>query len=263
MARPLTATASDGALYARPSAIEAQIDEVVELSQADLRARLLVTDRNDPYYLRSETLVHLIREGRRCDDQHLMNSVLPVLLGRCEANLLVKVPDDGVPDAATVRQEILENLTDLFVSDGTGDFPGELDFYECKFNKAVMALRIDAVRRDTRRRKRSIVVVDKPPSEDPAEPDSDEDVFARMTKNFWTLPTQEWGVFREPLVKAIKALPTDEREAVILVHVLGYKVESEDADVETAATRCNCTGRTIRNRLLRAAAKLSHIKEDI
>jgi len=53
----------------------------------------------------------------------------------------------------------------------------------------------------------------------------------------------------------------DERDAVVLVHVLGYKVESGDPDEDTAATRCKCTGRTIRNRLMRAAAKLSRFKE--
>ena len=78
---------------------------------------------------------------------------------------------------------------------------------------------------------------------------------------FKFLPTQEWGVFREPLARGIEALPADERDAVILVHVLGYKEESEDPAEETAATRCNCTGRTIRNRLTRAAAKLSRFKE--
>jgi DNA-directed RNA polymerase specialized sigma24 family protein len=80
---------------------------------------------------------------------------------------------------------------------------------------------------------------------------------------FKILPTQEWDALREPLVTAIEALPLDERKAVILVHVLGYKEESQDADEETAATRCKCTGRTIRNRLTRAAAKLSRFKEDI
>ena len=64
-------------------------------------------------------------------------------------------------------------------------------------------------------------------------------------------------------VRAIEALPANERDAVILVHVLGYKEESEDPEEETAATRCNCTGRTIRNRLTRATAKLSRFKEDL
>lgn len=263
MARPLTNTDRGGALYTRPSAVETEIDNAIGLSRSDLQARLLVTDRSDPAYLCSECLVHLVREGRRTSDQQLMSAVLPVLLGRCEASLLVKVPDGGVPDAAIVRQEILENLTDLFVTDGTGDLPDELDFYECRFNMAFRTLRIDAVRRDTRRRKRTIAVVELPSSDAPDELDSYEDAFARVSENFRVLPTQEWDAFREPFVKAIEALPDDEREAVMLVHVLGYKEESEVPDEETAATRCNCTGRTIRNRLSRAAAKLSRFKEDL
>ena len=166
-----------------------------------------------------------------------------------------------MPDAASLRQQILEDLTDLFVTDGTGDFPDELDFYECRFNKAFRALRIDAVRRDVRRRKCEIPVVNLPASEVASEPDAYEDVFARLSEAFKILPTQEWDVFREPFARAIEALPDNERDAVILVRVLGYKEESENPGEETAATRCNCTGRTIRNRLTRAAAKLSRFKE--
>ena len=250
-------------MYTRPFAVEAQIDEAICLSRSDLRTRLLIADRNAPGYLRSECLVHLVREGRRSDDQQLISAVLPVLLGRCEANLLVKVPDGGMPDAAGLRQEILEDLADLFVTDGTGDFPNELDFYECRFNKAFRALRIDAVRRDIRRRKRSITVVDLPPCEAASGPDTHEDAIARVSDAFKIPPTQEWDVLREPLVNAIEALPADERDAVILVHFFRYKEESEDPEEETAATRCNCTGRTIRNRLTRAAAKLSRFKEDL
>ena len=39
MARPLTKTETDGALYARPPGVEVQIDEATRLSFADLRAR--------------------------------------------------------------------------------------------------------------------------------------------------------------------------------------------------------------------------------
>ena len=261
MARPLTKTKAEGALYTRPLAVEAQIGEAVCLSRSELQTRLLIADRNGPGYLRSECLVHLVRQGRRSDDQRLMSTVLPILLGRCEANLLVKVPDGGMPDAAGLRQQILEDLTDLIVTDGAGDFPDELDFYEYRFNKAFRALRIDAVRRGVRRRKREITVVDLPPSEEASVPDAYEDAFARVSNAFKILPTQEWDVFREPFARAIEALPADERDAVILVHVLGYKEESEDPGEETAATRCNCAGRTIRNRLTRAAAKLSRFKE--
>jgi len=192
-----------------------------------------------------------------------MSAVLPVLLSRCEANLLATVSDGAMPDAASLRQEILDELTELFVMDGAGDFPDELDFYECRFNKAFRALRIDGVRRDARRRKRTIKVVDLPPLEAESVLDAYEDAFAKVSETFRVLPTQEWDVFREPFVRAIEALPPDEREAVMLVHVFGYKEESENPEEETAATRCNCTGRTIRNRLTRAVAKLSRFKEDL
>lgn len=263
MARPLTKIKTGGELYTRPVAVEAQIDEALCLSWSDLRTRLLIVDIDAPGYLRSECLVHLMREGRSSDDQQLMSAVLPVLLRRCEANLSIKVPDGAMPDAAGLRQQILEDLTDLFVADGTGDFPNELDFYECRFNKAFRALRIDAIRRHTRQRKRSITVVDLPPSEVASAPDADEDAFARVSEAFRVPPTQEGDVLRVRVVNAIEALPADEREALVLVHGLGYKVESEDPKEQTAATRCNCTGRTIRNRLKRAAAKLSRFKEDL
>lgn len=154
-------------------------------------------------------------------------------------------------------------LTELFVLDGLGQNPDELDFYECRFNKAFRTLRIDAVRRAARRRKEIVDITALPPSEAKGEPDAYEDAFARVSDAFKVFPTQEWDAFREPFVNAIEALPPDEREAVILVHVLGYKEESENPDEETAATRCNCTGRTIRNRLTRAAAKLARFKEDL
>jgi hypothetical protein len=262
MARPLTKTESNGAFYVRPASVEAQIDEAVQLAPPDLRARLLITDRDNPGYLCTECLVHLMRQGRRSGNETLMSAVLPVLLGRCEANLTVTVPDGRMPAAADLRQEILDEFTELFVMDGLSDGADELDFYECRFNRAFRALRIDAVRRDARRRKR-IVDVALPPSEARGEPNAYEDAFARVSDAFKSLPTQEWDTFRAPFLDAIEALPPDERDAVILVHVFGYKEESVDPEEETAATRCNCTGRTIRNRLTRAAAKLSRFKEDL
>ncbi|MBU1057869.1 MAG: hypothetical protein KJ804_06065 [Proteobacteria bacterium] len=263
MARPLTHTKKDGSLYTRSSVVEAQIDTTVQLSQSDLQARLLIIDRNDPGYLVSECLVHLVRKGRRSDDQKLMYAVLLVLLGRCEANLLNKIPDGRVPDAANIREKILEDLTDLFVTDGTGDIPDELDFYECRFNLAFRALRIDAIRRNIRLCNHSIVEVDLQPPDATGEPDSYEDTFRRGSENFEVLQMHELRAIRQPLIKAIEDLPDDERKAVILVHVLGYEVESEDPVKESAATLCNCTGRTIRYRLTRAASKLSRFKEEL
>src|SRR4051794_21639190 len=126
MARPLTKTEPHGAFYVRPAAVEAQIDEAIQLGLADLKARLLITNKHDPGYLRHECLVHLARHSRRAGDQALIGAVLPVLLGRCEANLLVRVPDGQLPDAASLREEILGEFSELFAIDSSGERPDEL-----------------------------------------------------------------------------------------------------------------------------------------
>lgn len=257
MVQALTKAGVDGPLI-RPEGIESQISVVLRLAPASLKARLSVTDRGDPEYLQSETLVHLVRHGRRTNNQTLISLVLPVLLNRCETNLLVKVPDGQLPEAASLREEILGAFSELFAIDGTGDASDELDFYECKFNRAFRFFRIDIVRREAARLK---PIAQMPEPDQDGEPDAYEDVFARVSETFQAPATQENEVFRSELLGAIQGLPPDERDAVILVHVVGYKEESDDPDEETAATRCNCTGRTIRNRLTRAAAKLVRFKE--
>ena len=63
--------------------------------------------------------------------------------------------------------------------------------------------------------------------------------------------------------RAIEALPADERDAVILVHVLGYKEESEDPEEETAATRCTARDERFAIGSHGRPAKLSRFKEDL
>lgn len=259
MAQPLKRTGDDGPLV-RPEAVEAQIDAALTLTPHALRARLAITDRRDADHLCAETLVHLVRHGRQTGDQGLISLVLPILLARCEANLLVKVPDGQLPEAATVREDILGEFSELFASDGTGKNPDELDFYECKFNRAFRFLRIDVVRRETGRLKH---VAQMPEPDEDGEPELHDEVFARVSEAFRSPATQESDVFRSELHDAISELPPDERDAVVLVHALGYQEESDDPGEETAATRCDCTGRTIRNRLTRAATKLARFKEDL
>jgi DNA-directed RNA polymerase specialized sigma24 family protein len=161
-------------------------------------------------------------------------------------------------DAESVRQDILSSLMQMFVDDGTEGHKDELDFYECKFNRAFRFFRIDIVRREIARLAKAAQM---PESDDEGEQGPYDEVFARVSEAFRSPATQEGDVLRGELYDAILALPPDERDAVILVHVMGYQEESDDPDKETAATRCDCKGRTIRNRLTRAAAKLARFKE--
>lgn len=257
MARPLTKH-KDGVRYARPPVVETNIDDALRSDPATLRRRLLVTDRGASDYLRAECLVHLIREAHRAGDDRRRDTVLPILLGRCEAILEAKVSEQ-LPNAVGLREEVLSDFCELLIADGTGEDPNALDYYECRFNRAFRTLRIDTLRRELRATNRAVAL---PDEEDVDGPEADEDAFARLSEAFRTPAAQQSTLFLVDLWEAINALPPDERRAVILVHVLGYDEESDKPDKVTAATLCNCTGRTIRNRLSRAAEKLARFKED-
>jgi hypothetical protein len=260
MARPLTKCEQTGKLYARPPVIEAEIDLALTQDLETLRCRAAVTDRSSPEYLSSECLVHMIRAARRRDDDPMMYALLPALLGRCEANLLDKIPDSGFANAADLREEVMAQFSELFAVDGSGDNSDELDYFECRFNRAFRAFRIDLIRKEISHAK---YIAPLPDTSDEEERSSQDDVFARVSEAFRTPARQEDHVFLEEVRKTINALPSDERKAVVLCNILGYQEESEDPKKQTAATLCGVTGRTIRNRLHRAAAKLSKLKEDL
>ena len=152
----------------------------------------------------------------------------------------------------------MSQFSEMFASDGTGTNPNELDFYEIRFNQAFRAFRIDFVKKEKNYLKRFFLL---PPQSGGEQEESDEDVLARLSTAARIPGTQESSVFLSEIWGALMALPADELRAVLLCHVMGYKVESQDPDEITAATRCNCSGRTIRNRLARAAAKLAQFKE--
>ncbi len=260
MVRPLTKCRSNGECYVRPGAVEREIEDALQQDLETLRERLLVTSSKLPDYLSSECLVHLIRESRRREDDDCLNAVLPVLLGRCEAILEAKVAG-SLPGAEDLREDVLSQFGELLASDGNGVHADALDMYEVRFNLAFRTLRIDAVRREERRVKPRVTL---PEGRDDEEPYAyDEEALARMSEELQAPAGQLGALFLAEVREAIRSLPPDERKALVLCAVYGFKVESIDPSETTAATLCNCTGRTIRNRLSRAAEKLSLFKEDL
>ena len=259
MARPLTKRQLNGELYTRPPTVEAQIDEVLKLDLAMLKQRLEIIDRKAASYLRSECLVHLIREAKRAGDNDRTALVLPVLLLRCETILQKKIPDSELFDAESLRDEVLGQFGEMIASDGADTDSNELDFYECRFNYAFRTFRIDLVDEEINRLKKPSSL----PSPSIGEQEEiAEDALAWLSDAVRIPVTQESNVFLSEIREAIMALPAEECQAVVLCHIMGYKIESQDPNEETAATHCNCSGRTIRNRLARAAAKLVRFKED-
>ncbi len=260
MARPLTKHDRSGNRYTRPVEIEAAVGVALAQDLPTLCRRAALHDRNASEFLPSECLVHLVRDARRSGHEATINQLLPFLLERCMANLIAKLPDGAGPNAHDVREEVLGQLAELFATDGTGQNPDELDYYEVRFNSAFRTLRLDVQRSETARTRHYALL---PDARDDTEPTADDELFTRVSEAFRSPATQEDRLLLRDVVRAIDALPPDERKAVVLCLMLGFDVESNDPTKMTAATLCGVTGRTIRNRLARAAGTLSQWKEDL
>ena len=253
MAKPLKKRDRAGKPYKRPPNIEAKINEALTKDVSTLK-QLALVDRQSPDYIPSECLVYFIRDAGRQGDHDTMNSLLQTLLTRCGGNLFRKVPDYKYPKADEIHEKVLAEFVDLFVVDLYGDKNDELDFYECRFNYAFRALRIDVLRSEAGYIEHAANLLS---LDDNKEHIGDEgNLFLQEA-----LRSIETIENRIALRELLEALPLEERRAVVLRHIMGYKVESEDPLEETAATRCGVSGRTIRIRLSRASAMLSKFKE--
>jgi DNA-directed RNA polymerase specialized sigma24 family protein len=93
---------------------------------------------------------------------------------------------------------------------------------------------------------------------------SDDEAIARLPEAALRNPaSQADRVFLRQVSKVINELPPDQRQAVILVRVMGYEAESDDPTKVTAATRSGVSGRTIRKRLRQAGGVLKRYKEEL
>jgi DNA-directed RNA polymerase specialized sigma24 family protein len=165
-----------------------------------------------------------------------------------------------MPNASEIREEILGEFSLLFAEDGSGSNPDELDFFECRFSLAFRSFWIDFMRRETARAEQ---LVELPSENETPDSSSDDERLSRVSDAFQKAATQLPDIFLEELLNAIRSLPSDERKAVVLCCVFGYKEESDNPAETTAATLCGVSGRTIRNRLSTAAKKLSKFKEEV
>jgi hypothetical protein len=255
MVRPLTKMTPHGVFYTRPPTIETAIGVAIQQDIECLRRRAGLSDERDKDFLPLECLVHLIRDAWRRGDRASMNILMQPLLARCERILKARLPDSAAEDI----ENILSDFSLLFIEDGTSGHTDELDYFECRFNRAFRFFRIDYVRR-----KRLRAECFEPLQEEYDSHDSSDDRPVKLPPEIYGIrPTIMTDIFRKERLAAISKLPPDEYKAVFLCGILGLKEESEDPDVITAAKLCGVTGRTIRNRLTRAAAKLSQFREDV
>jgi len=249
MARPLL-----NKVLARPPGIESKIDIALTQDWTILSQRARETNPQSGDFLPLECLVHLIRDAIRRGQDRVASVLMPQLLNRVEANLERTVPDSRMRDAESVRQEILSALAMMFTQDGTDGHENELDFYECKFMRALRCLRIDHVRKALSKRKN---LTDLPEGTDgQGEPAFDDEMLARLSRMASIGPSQEDALYLPQIIAALDRLPPDQKQAVVLRRIYGH-------EEHVAAKIAGVKGRTIRNRLSRADKQLKTLKEDL
>lgn len=232
-------------VYAHPPEVLPHIERALGQDLETLSRRAQQADRKSPEHLKSECLVHLIREGIRKGDEAIYNTLLPILLARCELRLRTLVART-VPQAEQLREDVLGELGVLFAEDGAGDGSDELDFYECRFDRAFRSLAFDVLDKEKTKRSHTVPLTNGSTRTDDGEsevPDTGPEVPA----------TQHQDLDQEEL---LNLLPPDERKAFVLCKIMGYEAESVDPSVVTGATLCGVSGRTIRSLVKSAREKL-------
>jgi hypothetical protein len=213
MARPLLQRNGEGVL-SRPPGIETKIDAALGQDWATLSKRAREIHPRSANFLPSECLVHLIRHALRRGDDRTARVLMPQLLNRAEANLLRTVPETRMRDAESVRQDILSSLMQMFMDDGTEDHEDELDFYECKFNRALRLLRIDHVRSALSKRKH---LTDLPEaSNEEGEPVAEDEMLTRLSRKANRAAIEHlglqltWLAPGDPVLKGARAVFDDQ-----------------------------------------------------
>lgn len=249
MPRPLRKCRPDGTPYTRPPEIDAAIDEALALEPSARIARAEVRDRKASGFLRKEVLVYLIREAKRADDNATLTKLYTILQHRCEAILLSQIPD-SYPHGSDIRDDTLSALGDLVATDEAEPDPYRFDFFEIRFELALLRLRCDVARKYLRQFKREIVAAD---PESPAR--------KPVTGSLEVDGEQEPTVLRKEQLALFKQLPAEDRKLLLLRYGNEIKVESTDPDEVTLAKIYGVEGRTIRNRLAAALARLAELEK--
>ena len=252
--KPLTRHRKRGGVLTREPEVERQIRSALALSPEQLLVRLRKDDREDPEYLRDETLVYLIREYFQTGANELVTPLSQKLLDRCAGQINRRLhglrdDQDRWENARTdVVNELVTRLLDLD-SD-------RADFFQVRFGRALRMLTIRVFHRYRLEKdllNRSVRLSYLGEDEDAGEERSKQE------------EPQDPGL--PPDLKAVASdglaaiLDPRCREAFILRYYAGWPTSSKDPAVPTISEKLGVSDRTVRNWLRRAEADLRRWRE--
>ncbi len=248
--RPLTRVRKDnGAAYVRERDVDCQIEALCALSERSRQQRLLEAgERGSAERLQEETLVYFLREYDRRGESDIAWRIAEGLAERVSGHVARKLarwrltPEESDDCARDLFAALWEAL---FSHEAPAEF-WEVRFWVCLDRRLWNLVEKRQAVRDNELR-----------PGDASFEDADGDTAADEASAFGRLVDS--GPGPETLAEhkeALSLLTENERLAVYLCQVEGMPEESEDPDRMTAAKILGVTGRSVRNYLRRAEAKL-------
>lgn len=239
--RPLRKRTREGKPYARVTSIEAKLREILALPPKELVNRCSLLDRNDPAYIPSECLLYLVRTWKP-DDAHFEP------LYRHLAERFLRVVPKG-----QLRQRLFERFVDLLAHD-RASYVERLDFFEIRFNSALVNMRRDAQRQVCRD-------PDHPSIDDPGMGDLRREVEETIGSfDPFDPAALDRADYRSRLDEAINTLSIEQRQIMKLL-LRGMPIDSTTPGTMSIAKKLGKAEKTIRLHRDQAFATLRSILE--
>lgn len=251
---PLRKRRHDGTLYTRRPSTERCIRGLSDLPQDEFVRRAAIRDRRHADYVPSEVVMHRLRATRRNNHPRVFDQLYRIVRDRialaCPRAVSTRAGCSvEVAPLTDLRDRVVDHVIELIVLD-RDDYQEGLDIYEVVFDAAVARRRDDAYRRYYRGTsvREDLEALDESEASEALEEPSADGMLQKLLR-------EEGDDDRIDLRRAIDALPERERRVIIMI-LVGYKIESQGPDEVTVSSALGCTPKTARARRDSAIRKL-------
>ena len=257
MIAPLRMQDPAGKLYRRPPEIEESLAALSQLTAADAVHRSRIEDTDDPDYVPSECLLHFVRQASFANDQNAFRELFMILNKRVHRAVPVfarRVTGLDKPAVKASDLEIQELVVSAFHKMLCADrvaYNERLDYFEIRFNSAIVRLRATARRTVQRVESRQEPMAYKGETNI-----TSGEIELQLAKLKTPAAVENVDfLYRSKLQAAISSLPADERRVIELLQN-DMLIDSIDDTVDTIVKALGCSEKTVRNRRDRAYARL-------
>lgn len=240
--RPLRKKNPDGVLYTRVGKTESRLAELLQLPEATLLEHCSCPVRDVPEYVSCECLLYLVR-NQYGSSAKVAERLFCLLAERILRRLPSRSGTEGGPVSlkeSSITDEVYGKFIELLSRDRQ-EYVEKLDYFEIRFDAALLSLRLDAQKKAWRHENRSVAIaVDPETGELPEKLEKD----LGPTEAF-DIKQLEKADYRSRLDAAIDTLPPLQRQIIVLLR-RDMKIESQDPKEMTIVKALRKSERTIR-----------------